>query len=50
MASPLSTTDLASLAPIADVRASAAYRSDAAATLVRRALAALLSSPLEVAA
>jgi N-methylhydantoinase B len=46
----LSPSDLAGLAPIADVRASAAYRSDAAATLVRRALAELLSPSLEVAA
>ncbi len=46
----ISAADLAALAPIADVRASAAYRSDAALTLVRRALAQLLTSPLEIAA
>lgn len=50
LASTVSAHDLAGLAPIADVRASAAYRSDAALTLVRRALAGLLSSPLEIAA
>jgi CO/xanthine dehydrogenase FAD-binding subunit len=33
--------DLAPLAPIDDVRGSAAYRRDAALTLVRRAVAAL---------
>lgn len=42
--------DLAPLSPIADVRASATYRSSSALVLVRRALAGLLSSPLEVAA
>ena len=33
--------DLAPLAPVSDVRATAAYRHDAASTLVRRALVAL---------
>lgn len=42
--------DLAGLAPIADVRASAAYRSDAALTLVRRAVTQLMPSPVEIAA
>jgi CO/xanthine dehydrogenase FAD-binding subunit len=36
-------TDLAPLSPIADVRASAAYRLDATATLLRRAFGALTS-------
>jgi CO/xanthine dehydrogenase FAD-binding subunit len=36
-------TDLAPLSPIADVRASATYRLDATATLLRRALGALTS-------
>jgi len=46
----VSASDLAVLSPIDDVRASAAYRRDAALILVRRALAGLLSSSLEVAA
>jgi CO/xanthine dehydrogenase FAD-binding subunit len=50
LAAGIAATDLASLAPIDDVRASAAYRREAALVLVRRALAELLSSPLEVAA
>ncbi len=50
LADAIMPADLASLSPIADVRASAAYRSHAALVLVRRALAGLLLSPLEVAA
>lgn len=50
LAETVSPDDLAALAPIDDVRASAAYRRDAALVLVRRALAGVLSSPLEVAA
>lgn len=50
LAAMIDAGDLASLAPIDDVRASAAYRRDAALVLLRRALAGLLSSPLEVAA
>ncbi len=42
--------DLAALAPIDDVRASAAYRRDAALVLVRRALAQLADKPMEAAA
>ena len=42
--------DLAALAPIDDVRASAAYRRDAALVLVRRALAQLAEGSMEVAA
>lgn len=42
--------DLAALAPIDDVRASAAYRQDAALVLVRRALAQLADKPMEAAA
>lgn len=42
--------DLAALAPIDDVRASAAYRRDAAIVLVRRALAQLAEGSMEVAA
>jgi CO/xanthine dehydrogenase FAD-binding subunit len=42
--------DLAALAPIDDVRASAAYRRDAALLLVRRALAQLAEGLMEVAA
>ena len=37
--------DLAPLTPIDDIRATAAYRSDAALTLVRRALAGLATPP-----
>ncbi|HEV7258409.1 MAG TPA: FAD binding domain-containing protein [Bosea sp. (in: a-proteobacteria)] len=50
LAEAVSAADLASLSPIDDVRASAAYRRDAALVLVRRALAGLFSPPLEVAA
>jgi CO/xanthine dehydrogenase FAD-binding subunit len=50
LAESVSAADLACLSPIDDVRASAAYRREAALVLVRRALAGLLSSPLEVAA
>ncbi|KPF72056.1 xanthine dehydrogenase [Bosea sp. AAP35] len=50
LADAVTADDLAGLAPIDDVRASAVYRRDAALVLVRRALAGLLSSPLEVAA
>ncbi len=50
LAETVSAADLASLSPIDDVRASAAYRRQAALVLVRRALAGLLTSPLEVAA
>jgi CO/xanthine dehydrogenase FAD-binding subunit len=50
LAGSVSASDLAALSPIDDVRASAAYRRDAALVLVRRALSGLLSSPLEVAA
>jgi CO/xanthine dehydrogenase FAD-binding subunit len=50
LAEIISAADLASLAPIDDVRASAAYRRDAALVLVRRALAGLFSPPQEVAA
>jgi CO/xanthine dehydrogenase FAD-binding subunit len=50
LAESVSPADLAPLAPIDDVRASAAYRREAALILVRRALAGLLSSTLEVAA
>jgi CO/xanthine dehydrogenase FAD-binding subunit len=50
LAADISGADLASLAPIDDVRASAAYRREAALVLVRRALSELFSSPLEVAA
>lgn len=50
LAETVSPDDLATLSPIDDVRASAAYRKDAALVLVRRALAGVLSSPLEVAA
>ncbi len=42
--------DLAALAPIDDVRASAAYRRDAALVLVRRALTQLAGKPMEAAA
>ncbi len=42
--------DLAALAPIDDVRASAAYRQDAALVLVRRALIQLAGKPMEAAA
>ena len=42
--------DLAALAPIDDVRASAAYRQDAALVLVRRALTQLADKPMEAAA
>ncbi len=42
--------DLAALAPIDDVRASAAYRRDAALVLVRRALTQLADKPMEAAA
>ncbi|MDP3321207.1 MAG: xanthine dehydrogenase family protein subunit M [Bosea sp. (in: a-proteobacteria)] len=42
--------DLAALSPIDAVRASAAYRRDAALVLVRRALAQLADKPMEVAA
>lgn len=42
--------DLATLAPIDDVRASAAYRRDAALVLVRRALTQLAGKPMEAAA
>ncbi|PTM42990.1 FAD binding domain-containing protein [Bosea sp. 124] len=50
LAETVGAADLAALSPIDDVRASAAYRRDAALVLVRRTLAGLLSSPLEVAA
>lgn len=50
LAASVFAADLAMLTPIGDVRASAAYRSHAALVLVRRGLAELLSSPLEVAA
>jgi N-methylhydantoinase B len=50
LADAVTADDLAGLAPIDDVRASAAYRRDAALVLVRRALAGLSLSPLEVAA
>ncbi|MFN3673642.1 MAG: FAD binding domain-containing protein [Bosea sp. (in: a-proteobacteria)] len=50
VAASVSAADLARLAPIDDVRASAAYRQDAALTLVRRALTRLLTAPLEDAA
>lgn len=50
LAETVTPDDLAALSPIDDVRASAAYRRDAALVLVRRALAGVLSSPLEVAA
>ena len=50
LADSVTADDLAALAPIDDVRASAAYRRDAALVLVRRALAGLSLSPLEVAA
>ena len=50
LAATISADDLASLSPIDDVRASAVYRREAALVLVRRALAGLLSPPLEVAA
>lgn len=50
LAETVSPDDLAALSPIDDVRASAAYRREAALVLVRRALAGLLSPPLEVAA
>lgn len=46
----ITPADLVALSPIADVRASAAYRAGSALVLVRRALAGLLASPLEVAA
>ncbi len=42
--------DLAALSPIDDVRASAAYRRDAALVLVRRALTQLAGKPMEAAA
>ncbi len=42
--------ELAALAPIDDVRASAAYRRDAALVLVRRALTQLAGKPMEAAA
>lgn len=42
--------DLAALVPIDDVRASAAYRRDAALVLVRRALTQLADKPMEAAA
>jgi len=41
MADLVEVSDLAPLSPIDDVRGTAAYRSDAALTLVRRALAEL---------
>ena len=41
--SAIGPSDLAPLSPIADVRASAAYRLDATATLLRRAFGALTS-------
>lgn len=50
LAETVSADDLAGLSPIDDVRASAAYRREAALVLVRRALAGLLSSQMEVAA
>ena len=50
LAEMVSAADLAALSPIDDVRASAAYRREAALVLVRRAIAGLLASPLEVAA
>ncbi|MET3892003.1 CO/xanthine dehydrogenase FAD-binding subunit [Bosea sp. OAE506] len=42
--------DLAALSPIDDLRASAAYRRDAALVLVRRALTQLAGKPMEAAA
>jgi CO/xanthine dehydrogenase FAD-binding subunit len=50
LAETVSPDDLVALSPIDDVRASTAYRREAALVLVRRALAGLLSPPLEVAA
>lgn len=50
LADAVAPDDLASLSPIADVRASAAYRASSALVLVRRALASLLASPQEIAA
>lgn len=50
LADAVTPRDLAALTPIDDVRASAAYRRDAALVLVRRALAALVSPSLEAAA
>lgn len=50
LADAATPADLACLSPIADVRASAAYRANSALVLVRRVLSDLLSSPLEVAA
>jgi CO/xanthine dehydrogenase FAD-binding subunit len=46
----LQPDDLAPPAPIDDLRASAAYRLDATATLLRRALADVCSRPDRVAA
>jgi N-methylhydantoinase B len=50
LAAPLGDADVASLSPIDDVRADAAYRRHAARVLVGRALRQLLPSPLEAAA
>lgn len=50
LAALVQSEDLAALAPIDDVRASAAYRRDAALVLVRRALAQLADKPMEAAA
>jgi N-methylhydantoinase B len=50
LADTVSADDLAALSPIDDVRASAAYRRDAALTLVRRALGELFAPKLEDAA
>lgn len=50
LAGTVSVDDLAALSPIDDVRASAAYRREAALVLVHRALAELLAPQLEVAA
>jgi CO/xanthine dehydrogenase FAD-binding subunit len=49
-AEPIASADLAPLTPIDDLRASAAYRLDATATLIRRALAEALGRNEPVAA
>lgn len=50
LAERVTDADLATLSPIDDVRASAAYRRDAALVLVQRALSDLLSQSMEAAA